>query len=95
MAGESSASHDEAKWGKRIAACRELADAISSFAATSWRGGMSLDSGGKLAVHSTRGLVDLFCLVLRPNPRTVAPRSVYEAKAERWLQEWSQLTELP
>jgi hypothetical protein len=85
----------ESKWGKKIAPYRDLPDAISSFAATSCCVGMSLDSGGKLAVHSTHGFVDLFSLVLRPNPRTVAPRSVYEAKAERWMQEWPQLTKLP
>ncbi|MFD0274687.1 nucleotidyltransferase family protein [Kitasatospora sp. NPDC127111] len=83
------------KWGKEIAPYRDLADAISSFAATSCCVGLSLDSRGKLAVHSTHGFVDLFNLVLRPNPLTVAPQAVYEAKAERWLQEWPQLTKLP
>ncbi|MEU5383239.1 nucleotidyltransferase family protein [Kitasatospora cineracea] len=83
------------KWGKEIAPYRDLADAISSFAATSCCVGLSLDSSGKLAVHSTHGFADLFNLVLRPNPLTVAPQTVYEAKAERWMQEWPQLTKLP
>ncbi|WP_316521148.1 nucleotidyltransferase family protein [Kitasatospora brasiliensis] len=85
----------ESKWGKKIAPYRDLPDAISSFAATSCCVGLSLDSGGKLAVHSTHGFADLFNLVLRPNPLTVAPQAVYEAKAERWMQEWPQLTKLP
>ncbi|GAA1162153.1 hypothetical protein F4556_005032 [Kitasatospora gansuensis] len=83
------------KWGKEIAPYRDLADAISSFAATSCCVGLSLDASGKLTVHSTHGFVDLFNLVLRPNPLTVAPQAVYDAKAERWMQEWPQLTKLP
>ncbi|GAA2773736.1 nucleotidyltransferase family protein [Kitasatospora cinereorecta] len=83
------------KWGKDIAPYCDLPDAISSFAATSCCVGLSLDSAGKLAVHSTHGFEDLFNLVLRPNPLTVAPQAVYDAKAERWMQEWPQLTKLP
>ncbi|MGA5823810.1 hypothetical protein ACPC54_38895 [Kitasatospora sp. NPDC094028] len=37
----------------------------------------------------------MFRLVLRPNPLTVAPQSVYDAKAERWTGEWPQLTKPP
>ncbi|MFE2346110.1 nucleotidyltransferase family protein [Kitasatospora cineracea] len=83
------------KWGKEIAPYRDLADAISSFAATSCCVGLALDGGGRLGVHSTHGFVDLFDGVLRPNPLTVAPQAVYEAKAERWMQEWPQLVKLP
>ncbi|WP_329578029.1 nucleotidyltransferase family protein [Kitasatospora sp. NBC_01250] len=83
------------EWGNEIAPYRDLADAISSFAATSCCVGLSLDSGGKLTVHSTHGFRDLFNLVLRPNPLTVAPQAVYDAKAERWMREWPQLTKLP
>ena len=35
----------------------------------------------------------MFNLVLRPNP-VLAPRSVYEAKAARWQEEWPELTVL-
>ncbi|WP_234327346.1 nucleotidyltransferase family protein [Streptomyces sp. NRRL WC-3742] len=83
------------KWGKEIAPYRDLPHAISSFAATSCCVGLSLDAGGKLDVHSTHGFADLFRLVLRPNPLTVAPQAVYDAKAERWMAEWPQLTKLP
>jgi hypothetical protein len=31
---------------------------------------------------------------VRPNPR-LAPRHVYESKAERWQQVWPELTVLP
>jgi hypothetical protein len=31
---------------------------------------------------------------VRPNPR-LAPRHVYEAKTERWQQQWPELTVLP
>lgn len=83
------------KWGKTIAPYRDLPHAISSFAATCCCVGMSLDASGRLDVHSTHGFEDLFHLVLRPNPLTVAPRSVYEDKVARWMQEWPQLTKLP
>ncbi|WP_234323012.1 nucleotidyltransferase family protein [Streptomyces sp. NRRL S-350] len=83
------------KWGKEIAPYRDLPHAISSFAATSCCVGLSLDSASKLDVHSTHGFADLFRLVLRPNPLTVAPQAVYDAKAERWMAEWPQLTKLP
>lgn len=33
-------------------------------------------------------------MIVRPNP-VVAPRSVYEAKTERWAREWSDLSVLP
>jgi hypothetical protein len=56
---------------------------------------LSTDAGGKLDVHSTHGFKDLFRLVLRPNPLTVAPHSVYDARAERWMGGWPQLTKLP
>ncbi len=32
---------------------------------------------------------------MRPNPRSPAPRHVYEAKAARWTSVWPELTVLP
>lgn len=85
----------EAKFGKAIAPYRDLEHAISGFAATCCCVAVSLSADGALAVHATHGFTDLFDLVLRPNPLTVAPRSVYDTKAQRWMRVWPQLTKLP
>ena len=85
----------EEKFGKAIAPYRDLEHAISSFAATCCCVAVGLNADGALSVHSTHGFTDLFAGVLRPNPLTVAPRSVYDAKAERWLRVWPRLTKLP
>ena len=84
----------EAKFGVAIPPYRDLEHAISSFAATCCCVAVALDADGVLRVHSTHGFDDLFSLVLRPNPTTVAPRSVYDDKAQRWLGVWPKLTKL-
>jgi hypothetical protein len=68
--------------------------AIDSFAATTCCLGVRLSAGGDWQVYAPHGLDDVFNLVLRPNP-VLAPRSVYEAKAARWQQQWPELTVLP
>lgn len=85
----------EGKFGKAIAQYRDLDEAIASFAATCCCVALSLDAGGKLAVHATHGFDDLFTLTLRPNLTGIAPRAVYEDKSERWMREWPALTKLP
>jgi hypothetical protein len=72
---------------------RDCADAIDSFAATCCAVGVSMRAG-RPRVYAPFGYDDLFALVVRPNPR-LAPRHVYEAKAERWLETWPELTVLP
>lgn len=47
-----------------------------------------------LRIYAPHGLADVFNLVVRPNP-VLAPRSVYETKAERWRAHWPELTVLP
>lgn len=83
------------KFGKDIGPYRSLEHAISSFAATCCCVAVNLDKDGLLTVHSTHGFGDLFNLVLRPNPVTIAPRQVYEDKAARWMEVWPALTKLP
>ncbi|MFZ2117459.1 MAG: nucleotidyltransferase family protein [Pseudonocardiaceae bacterium] len=39
-------------------------------------------------------LLDVFNLVVRPNP-VLAPRHVYETKTQRWVERWPELTLLP
>lgn len=73
---------------------RDCADAIDSFAAVCCAYGVTVDGDGRPRVYAPFGYDDLFALVVRPNPR-LAPRHVYEAKAERWLGEWPELTVLP
>ncbi|MFJ6013084.1 nucleotidyltransferase family protein [Streptomyces sp. NPDC092952] len=68
--------------------------AIDSFAATTCCLGVRPDHDGGWRVYAPHGLSDVFNLVVRPNP-VLAPREVYEAKAERWRDEWPQLTVLP
>ncbi len=52
-----------------------------------------METGGRWRVYAPHGLSDVFNLVVRPNP-VLAPRSVYEAKAVRWQEEWLELTVL-
>ncbi|WP_433892707.1 nucleotidyltransferase family protein [Streptomyces sp. CA-111067] len=85
----------EGKFGKAIAPYTSLEHAVSSFAATCCCVAVSLSADGALSVHSTHGFADLFAGILRPNPLTVAPKSVYEDKAQRWLGVWPHLTKLP
>jgi hypothetical protein len=55
---------------------------------------VTVDAAGKLRTHAPYGYDDLFAMVVRPN-RRLAPRHVYEAKAESWVQQWPELTILP
>lgn len=67
--------------------------AIDSFAATTCCLGVRVTPEGGWRVYAPHGLSDVFDLVLRPNP-LLAPRSVYEAKAARWREQWPELTVL-
>jgi hypothetical protein len=67
--------------------------AIDSFAATTCCVGVRLAAGG-WRVYAPHGLADVFGLVVRPNP-VLAPKAVYEAKTERWLELWPELAILP
>jgi len=67
--------------------------AIDSFAATTCCLGVRLERDGRWRVYAPHGLSDVFNLVVRPNP-VLAPRSVYEAKAARWREQWPELTVL-
>lgn len=68
--------------------------AIDSFAATTCCLGVRLGGDGQWRIYAPHGLADVFNLVVRPNP-VLAPRSVYETKAERWRAHWPELTVLP
>jgi hypothetical protein len=72
---------------------RDCRDAIDSFAAVCCCYGVTADADG-VRVYAPHGYDDLFGMVVRPNGGP-APRHVYEAKADRWLGEWPQLTVLP
>ncbi|MGC9541797.1 nucleotidyltransferase family protein [Streptomyces sp. UG1] len=67
--------------------------AIDSFAATTCCLGVRLEAEGRWRVYAPHGLADVFNLVVRPNP-VLAPRSVYDEKAARWLEHWPELTVL-
>ncbi len=71
------------------------AEAIDGFAALCCSFGVRTGPGGRLQVYAPYGYDDLFGMVVRPNPRSPAPRHVYEAKAERWVRHWPELTVLP
>lgn len=51
-------------------------------------------AGGDPEVYAPYGFDDLFNMVLRPNP-VMAPREVFDAKADRWREEWPRLTVIP
>jgi hypothetical protein len=84
----------EQKFGRACEPFRSAADAIDHFAATACCVGVRTGPTGGYEVYASFGFRDLFDFVLRPNP-VLAPRSVYEAKAERWSALWPRLTVLP
>jgi hypothetical protein len=68
--------------------------AIDSFAATTCCLGIRVDGNDRWRIYAPHGLTDVFTLVVRPNP-VLAPRGVYEAKTQRWREQWPGLTVLP
>ncbi len=84
----------ESKFGKPCAAFASSADAIDHFAATACCVGVRREPDGSHTIHAPYGFDDLFGFVLRPNP-VLAPREVYEAKADRWSGLWPRLVTLP
>ena len=71
------------------------AEAIDGFAAICCRYGVRIGPDGEPQVYAPYGFDDLFAMVVRPNPRSPAPRHVYEGKAWRWVEHWPELTVLP
>jgi hypothetical protein len=84
----------EAKFGRACEPFHSSAHAIDHFAATACCVGVRTRPAGGYEVHAPFGFDDLFDFVLRPNP-VLAPRSVYEAKAHRWVGLWPRLEVLP
>ena len=70
------------------------ADAIDHFAATACCLGVRREADGSHTVHAPHGFADLLAFILRPNP-VLAPRAVYESKAQRWAELWPRLEVLP
>jgi uncharacterized protein len=68
--------------------------AIDSFPATTCCLGIRLDENDQWRVYAPHGFADVFNLVVRPNP-VLAPRGIYETKAQRWREHWPELTVLP
>jgi hypothetical protein len=77
------------------AAFRSTTEAIDGFAARCCSFGLTVGEDGGPRVYAPYGYDDLFDLVVRPNPRSPAPRHVYEGKAQRWVEHWPELTVLP
>ncbi|MGW6376359.1 nucleotidyltransferase family protein [Rhodococcus sp. NPDC055112] len=84
----------EEHFGVPATAFTSSADAIDHFASTTCCFGITRKAGADPEVYAPHGFDDLFDMVLRPNP-VMAPREVYEAKADRWKAEWPRLTVLP
>ena len=68
--------------------------AIDTYEATTASLGVRQEPAGRWRVYAPFGLSDVFNLIVRPNP-VLAPRHIYEAKTERWRQQWPELTVLP
>lgn len=83
----------EDKFGVACPPYESTEAAIDSFAATTCCLGVRLETGGRWRVYAPHGLSDVFNLIVRPNP-VLAPWSVYETKAARWLEQWPELTVL-
>lgn len=84
----------EERFGAPCAPHASTEAAIDSFAATTCCLGVRVEADGRWRLYAPHGVADVFNLVLRPNP-VLAPREVYESKAERWSRCWPQLTVLP
>lgn len=65
-------------------------DAIDHFASTTCCFGLTRTSSGDIDVYAPHGFTDLYQKRIRPN-RVLAPQTVYEEKAKRWLREWPTL----
>ena len=83
----------ENKFGVPCAPFPDTESAIDCFAAIACCVAVRT-SGSDVTVYAPYGLHDLFDFVLRPNP-VLAPRTVYEQKAARWVELWPRLTVLP
>lgn len=66
-------------------------DAVDHFASTTCCFALITEPDGTIQVYAPHGYDDLFDQRLRPNP-VLAPRSVYETKAVRWVDQWPGLT---
>ncbi len=84
----------EERFGVPCAPYTSTEHAIDSFPAASSCLGVRLAGDDQWRVYAPHGFADVFNLVVRPNP-VQSPRSVYEAKARRWLEHWPELTVLP
>jgi len=84
----------ERKFGRPCPPYDSTETAITTFEATTAAVGVRRLPGGRLRIYAPYGLSDIFDLVVRPNP-VLASREVYEAKTERWLRQWPELTVLP
>jgi uncharacterized protein len=84
----------EQKFGVRCPPHESTEAAIDTFEATTACLGVRVEPGGRWRVYAPHGLSDVFNLTVRPNP-VLAPRHVYQAKTDRWQQQWPSLTVLP
>jgi hypothetical protein len=66
-------------------------DAVDHFASTTCCFAVRLGEGDEFEVYAPYGFADVFAQRVRPNP-VLAPRSVYDGKAARWLREWPGLS---
>jgi hypothetical protein len=73
---------------------RSSADAIDHFPTMATSVGVTRAADGELVVYAPFGLDDVLAGRVRPNLR-LAPRSVYEAKVQRWRTEWPTLSVEP
>lgn len=84
----------EEKFGVPCPPHTSVESAVGSFAATTCCLAVRQAPGGRWRFYAPHGLSDVFNLVLRPNP-SLAPESVYRAKADRWRHLWPELSVLP
>ncbi len=80
----------EERFGVACPPYRSTAHAISTFPNCSSCLAVRRAGDGGLEVCAPFGLSDLFAMRCRPNP-VLAPREVYEAKTDRWREQWPRL----
>jgi hypothetical protein len=83
----------EQRFGRPIAPYRSTEHAISTWPTTASSIGVRSDRG-EFVVCAPFGLSDVFAMVVRPN-KAIIDRVLYEDKAGRWAQIWSELSVLP
>ncbi len=80
------------KFGQPYPPLASACEGIDRFLAVACMVGLQLNSKGEWDLYAPRGLEDLATLYVRPNHCANFQARNYQEKADRWKQEWPELT---